>query len=152
MPTGLLLWGKIMFNTYARQVVKLAKLCAFGLLFYTIYRLFSPWKIIIEIRSVSDSSNANPSPDAGVVTSQDAIQAEVQEQTQLKKDDIEKNFGPLEESFIKSIRDPSSPNRSRDESIKLIYDVQSPKDWLDLVDGHDDHVSIPLFSCFELRV
>ncbi|KAH8812746.1 hypothetical protein F5884DRAFT_856041 [Xylogone sp. PMI_703] len=57
-----------------------------------------------------------------------------------KKDDIEKKFGSLEEEYIKSVGKPSSPpKRSRDDSIKLIYSAQSPIDWLDLVEGHDDH-------------
>ncbi|OBT48121.1 hypothetical protein VE00_01038 [Pseudogymnoascus sp. WSF 3629] len=117
---------------------RLVKLCAFGLLFATVYRLFSPWKIVIEIRSASAPPDTIPDPTPDIVV-QDDIPIEIPEEFVIN-DDIEQNFGPLEESFQKLIREPPKPpKRSRDESIKLIYDSKSPNDWLDLVEGHDDH-------------
>lgn len=120
---------------------RLVKLCAFGLLFVTIYRLFSPWTIVIEIRSASAPPGTIPDPTPDIVV-QDDIPIEIPEEF-VVNDDIEQNFGPLEESFQKLIREPPKPpKRSRDESIKLIYDIKSPNDWLDLVEGHDDHVCL----------
>jgi len=58
-----------------------------------------------------------------------------------RKEYIEVNLGNLEEAFIKSIGEQSNPpRRSRDDSIKLIYDINSTNDWLDLIEGHDEHV------------
>ncbi|KAG0647377.1 hypothetical protein D0Z07_7147 [Hyphodiscus hymeniophilus] len=57
-----------------------------------------------------------------------------------KKDYIERNFGALEKSFIESARQASNPpKRSRDDSIRLIYEISGAGDWLDLIEGHDDH-------------
>lgn len=120
---------------------RLVKLCAFGILLVTIYGLFSPWKIVIEIRSTSAPPDTVPDPTPDTVT-QDNIPIETPEEVVII-DDIKQNFGPLEESFQKLIREPPKPpKRSRDESIKLIYDSKSPDDWLDLVEGHDDHVCL----------
>jgi hypothetical protein len=110
-------------------------------LLVTIYGLFSPWKIVIEIRSTSAPPDTVPDPTPDTVT-QDNIPIETPEEVVII-DDIKQNFGPLEESFQKLIREPPKPpKRSRDESIKLIYDSKSPDDWLDLVEGHDDHVCL----------
>ena len=140
---------KIGLNSSARQLVNL---CAFGLFVLTILRLFSPWKLVsIKIRSISDPSNSNTSSSSdacgpSAISAQDGSYAKLQEQSR-QKDHIENNFGNLEEAFIKSIREPSNPpKRSRDDSIKLIYDIQSPSDWLDLIGGHDDHVCLFLFT------
>lgn len=123
---------------FIRQLVKL---CAFGLLFTTIYRLFSPWKIVIEIRSASAPPSTITDPTSDIVI-QDGIPTETPKVFVIN-DDIEQNFGPLEESFQKLIREPPKPpKRSRHESIKLIYDSKTPDDWLDLVEGHDDHVCL----------
>ena len=143
--------GQIEFNFPTRQ---LTHLCAFGLLCFAIYHLFSPWKLVIEIRSASDPSNTRWSSEtraAAVLPALGSSPAELQEQNR-KKNYIEKNFGDLEETFLKSIGRPSDPpKRSRDDSIKLIYDIQSPSDWLDLVEGHDDHVCLLFFYfCFTL--
>lgn len=120
---------------------RLVKLCAFGLLFATIYRLFSPWKIVIEIRSASAPSDTIPGPTTDIVVHDD-ISIDILEEF-IIIDDIEQNFGPLEESFQKLIREPPKPpKRSRGESIKLIYGIKGPNDWLDLVEGHDDHVCL----------
>jgi hypothetical protein len=112
--------------------------------------MFSPWKLVIEIRSTSDPTYTRWSSEthaAAVLPAQDSSRAELQEQNR-KRDYIEKNFGDLEEAFLKSIGGPSDPpKRSRDESIKQIYDIQSSSDWLDLVEGHDDHVCLLLFYC-----
>ncbi|KFX96324.1 hypothetical protein V490_03402 [Pseudogymnoascus sp. VKM F-3557] len=117
---------------------RLVKICAFGLLLGTIYGLFSPWKIIIEIRSASAPPDIIPDPTPDIVI-QDDITIETPEEF-VVIDDIKQNFGPLEESFQKLVREPPKPpKRSRDESIKLIYDSKSPDDWLDLVEGHDGH-------------
>ena len=63
-----------------------------------------------------------------------------------KKDEIDMTFGDLEEAFLKSIGQRSStPIRSRDDSIELLYNIKSPSDWLDLVEGHDHHVRTLLF-------
>ena len=117
----------------------------FALLAFATYYLFSPWKVVIEIRSASELSE----PGSGGLASA-ARPAQAQSATNLdrqgrRKDFIKENFGYLEEAFINSIGGPSSsPKRSRDESIKLLYDVASPSDWLDLIEGHDDHVISPL--------
>lgn len=119
---------------------RLVKLCAFGLLFATIYRLFSPWKIVIEIRSASAPQDTIPDPTSDIV-----VQDDIPIEKFVINDDIEQNFGPLEESFQKLIREPAKPpKRSRDESIKLIYNSKGPNDWLDLVEGQDDHVCLCL--------
>jgi hypothetical protein len=82
------------------------------------------------------------------VTTQGSKSTELQEQNR-KKDYIERNFGTLEESFMKSIGEtPRPPKRSRDDSIKLIYDIKDPSDWLDMVDAHDDHVSLLQFHLY----
>ena len=125
-----------MFNFSTRQLVKI---CAFAL-FVFIFQLLSPWKIVIEIRRATDPISSSDGSAAAVIPTQDSSRAEPQEENR-KKDYIEKNFGSLEEEFIKSIREPSSPpKRSRDDSIKLIYDTKSANDWLDLIEDHDIHV------------
>ncbi|RFU27284.1 hypothetical protein B7463_g9043, partial [Scytalidium lignicola] len=129
---------KELTGTIIRQ---LANLCVFGLLIFTIFQLFSPWRVVIERRSALDprESSTSDAGAGGVTSAQDSSQEKLQEQSP-KKDNIEKNFGNLEEEFIKSIGKPSSASkRSRDDSIKLVYNARSPSDWLDLVEGHDDH-------------
>jgi hypothetical protein len=112
---------------------------------FTIFHLFSPWKLVIERRSASNSSNTGPSPDgreAVLIPAQDSNPVELDEQSR-KKDYIESNFGDLENKFINSMGKPSvTPKRSRDDSIKLMYDTKSPGDWLDFIEGHDDHVCL----------
>jgi hypothetical protein len=101
--------------------------------------------VVIGIRSASELSEPGSGGRANA-----ARPAQAQSGTDLdrqghRKDYIKKNFGNLEEAFINSIGGPSSPpKRSRDESIKLIYDIASPGDWLDLIEGYDDHVFSPL--------
>lgn len=113
-----------------------------------IYHLFSPWRLVIEIRSASDPSSTGSSLEGhatAVIPAQDSSREESQKPSR-KKDYAEKNFGNIEEAFLRSIGEPSEgPKRSRDDSIKLIYDTNSPSDWLDLVEGHDDHVCFLLF-------
>jgi hypothetical protein len=118
----------------------MAKLCALGVFVLTIFHLFSPWKLVIQRRSESDP--------AGLIPVEDDSHAKLQEHGR-KIDYIEIKFGSLETAFLKSIGTPSEPpRRSRDDSIKLIYDTTSPNDWLDLVEGHDDHVGRLLLSRF----
>lgn len=87
---------------------------------------------------------SDPTPDrtsSVAEPAQDAIGEKVKEPSR-KKDYIEKNFGKLEEGFLKNAGAASGPpKRSRDDSIKLIYETTSANDWLDLVEGHDDHAS-----------
>jgi hypothetical protein len=130
-------------NFPARQLMHLF---AFGLLLFTIYHMFSPWKLVIEIRSTSDPSNTRWSSETSVAAELPAQESLELQEPNRKQDYIENNFGDLEETFLKSIGGPSDPpKRSRDDSIKQIYGIQSPSDWLDLVEGHDDHVCYLLF-------
>lgn len=77
-----------------------------------------------------------------VVTPHAEDTAPVKQEEARKNDVIEKNFGELEHAYLKAANSPSSPpKRSRDESIKLLYSVKSSNDWLDLIEGHDSHVS-----------
>lgn len=123
---------------------RLANVCVIALLVFIFYQLFSPWRIVIEIRSASDSSNRSSTTDGNKGT-KESINTEILEQS-VKKDYIEKEFGKLEEGFAKSIDAPSdNPIRSRDDSIKKIYEIKNPSDWLDLIDNHDDHVGFLLF-------
>ena len=111
---------------------QLASLFLFGLLLYTIFHFFSPWRLVIEIRPTRTTDL--------VVSTQSSSPTELEEPDH-KKNYIERNFGSLEEAFLKSVSEPlGSLTRSRDDSIRLIYDMKSPSDWLDLVEGHDDHV------------
>lgn len=121
----------------------MTKLCVFGWLTLVIFQLFSPWKLTIQRRSVSDSSSLTTDI-AALMPVEDDSQANPQGQGR-KKDHIERDFGDLEHAFIKSVGDPSdAPRRSRDDSIKLIYSAKSPDDWLELIRGHDDHGLMPL--------
>lgn len=114
------------------------------MLAFTIYHLFSPWKIVIETRSASDPPITSPERVTDtIIPTPDGSGAALKEQSR-KRDYIERGFGDLEQAFIKSIREPSdSPKRSRDDSIKLMYDITSASDWLNLLEGHDDHVGLP---------
>jgi hypothetical protein len=104
--------------------------------------LFSPYKLVIEIHSASDLPNKCLNLNACARLVAPTSNNEIESVDQKRKDHIEQKFGDREESYIRSIRDPSGPpKRSRDDSIKLLYSVQAPSDWLDLVEGHDDHVS-----------
>lgn len=63
-----------------------------------------------------------------MIPGQDGTRVELKEQNR-KKDYIEKNFGPLEAAFLKSNGERSNtPIRSRDDSIKLLYNIESPSD------------------------
>ena len=131
---------------------QMAKLCVLGFFVLTVFHLFSPWKLVIQKRSALDSSGSS-SHTAAPIPVLDDSRTKLYEQSR-KKDYIERDFGSLEDVFIKSIGEPSGPaRRSRDDSIKLIYDTNKPSDWLDLVGGHDDHVCpfpSPHFSAFFL--
>jgi hypothetical protein len=118
------------------------------LLAFSAYHLFSPWKLVIEIRLASDGPDTtSDGRTITVLPGKDGSQVKLKEQNR-KKDEIDKNFGDLEEAFLKSIGERSSaPIRSRDDSIELLYNIKRPDDWLDLVEGHDDHVRTLLF-CF----
>jgi hypothetical protein len=120
-------------------------LCALGLLAFSAYHLFSPWKLVIEIRLASDGSDTTSDESITVIPGKDGSHVKLKEQNR-KKDEIDKNFGDLEEAFLKSIGERSSaPIRSRDDSIELLYNIKTSSDWLDLVEGHDDHVCTLLF-------
>ena len=125
-------------------------LCALGLLAFSAYHLFSPWKLVIEIRLASDGSDTTSDGSTiTVIPGKDGSHVKLMEQNR-KKDEIDKNFGDLEEAFLKSMGERSStPIRSRDDSIELLYNIKSPSDWLDLVEGHDDHVCILLFYFYK---
>jgi hypothetical protein len=115
-----------------------------GLFALTIFHLFSPWKVVIQRRSASDSSSLSTDEAALLPVKYDS-RAKLQGQGR-KKDDIERDFGEREHAFMKPIGEPwDPPRRSRDDSIKVIYDAVSPSDWLDLVESHDDHVCPLLF-------
>lgn len=120
-----------------------------GILVFTLFQVFSPWRIVIQRRSVSAESAVEPSDLGGSkpeVPTPDAGHAEPEEEIRIK-DDIEEDFGKLEDSFLKAVGEPSNtPRRSRDHSIRLIYDAKTPNDWLDLVDGHDDNVGSTLVA------
>jgi len=65
----------------------------------------------------------------------------LKEESRSKKDVIEKEFGQLETDFLKNAQTTSNGAiRSRSESIKLIYGIQKQDEWLDLINGHDEHV------------
>jgi hypothetical protein len=121
-------------------------LCALGLLAFSAYHLFSPWRLVIEIHLASDGSDtASDGSAITVIPGKDGSHVKLTEQNR-KKDEIDQNFGDLEEALLKSIGEQSiAPIRSRDDSIGLLYNIKSPSDWLDLVEGHDDHVCILLF-------
>ena len=125
----------------------MAKLFLCGFLVLATFHLFSPWKLVIQRRSSSDMSSLG-SDAANQIPAQENSGTKLQEQDR-KVDFIESNFGSLEDAFIKSTREPAGPpRRSRDESIELIYHMESPSDWLDLVEGHDDHVRLrSLYFC-----
>jgi hypothetical protein len=108
-----------------------------GVVLFALWHFFSPWKIVIQIRPAREAVKVDE-----VVTPQAEDATPVKEEEPRKNDVIEKNFGELEQAYLKAAKSPSSPpKRSRDESIKLLYSVKSPNDWLDLIDGHDSHVS-----------
>ena len=80
-----------------------------------------------------------------MIPGKDGSHVKLMEQNR-KKDEIDKNFGDLEEAFLKSMGERSStPIRSRDDSIELLYNIKSPSDWLNLMESHDDHVCTLLF-------
>ncbi len=115
---------------------------------FVLFRLFSPYRLVIEIRSELDppskclSFNACATP---VADPPDGCISALPKQNG-REDHIEKSFGDLENAFTNSIREPSqskSSIRSRDDSIRLLYDVQNSSDWLNLVEGHDSHVCLP---------
>lgn len=110
-------------------------ICTSGLVIFMILHIFSPWTLTIKIRrSALD-------PPAAVISTQDGSNRTTLSIPGLKNDRINRSFGNLEEEFLRSIKRPSTPpKRSRDDSIKLIYDIKSPSDWLDLIEGHDEHV------------
>lgn len=124
-------------NISNRQLVNF---CLIGFLVFAVYYLFSPWRVVIEIRSASDASSTAVEADTPA-HGDDFSESPVEEIH--KTDHIDPNFGELEKAFFKSIKEPAEPpRRSRDDSIKLIYEVKSPDDWLDLIAGHDDHVGV----------
>jgi hypothetical protein len=117
----------------ARQ---LAKLWFPGFLLLAVFQLFSPWQIVVQRRSPKLSPDAI---DQNIVQQEDPVK--IQEQA-LNKDYIESNFGLLEDAYLASVgkSSVSRPIRSRDDSIRLLYSTKNATDWLNLVNGHDEHV------------
>lgn len=104
-----------------------------------LWHFFSPWQIVLQSRS------GVPVPtDVATTVVEPAHEAEdVKEPVVLKKkDDIEQQFGALEQAYLKNARTPyHKALRSRHDSIKLIYSIKKEADWQDLIDSHDSDVS-----------
>ena len=117
------------------------------LLAFGSYYLLSPWKVVIEIRSAYDLSKPGSDEPANALNPTLGGSSTLLDEARPKKDYIEPNFGDIEEAYLKSIGQPSNfAIRSRDDSIKMIYDIQDDTDWLTLIEGHDDHVCLPLLE------
>lgn len=72
--------------------------------------------------------------------------AQPDEKSSPKKDVIQKDYGHLERVYLEAANGTlnSPPKRSRDESIRFLYNVKDESDWMDLVEGHDSHVTIAI--------
>jgi hypothetical protein len=94
--------------------------------------------VVIELRADSKLSTDKAAVGGLLIPSDDSTNTQ---KPSTQRDDIEEQFGKLETEFLQSIHQkPDSLHQSRNDSIKLIYDVKSPSDWAKLIEGHDDHV------------
>ncbi|KAF3196392.1 hypothetical protein TWF191_009294 [Orbilia oligospora] len=101
-----------------------------------LWRYFSPWTIVVQRRG--NPLETTSSNDGNVSVPIDPVKS-LQESSR-GRDDIEQKLGDSEEAFLKLVGTTSKPpNLSRDGAIRMIYDIEEGEDWLDLIEGQDDH-------------
>ncbi|KAF3078607.1 mitochondrial inner membrane protein required for protein import, variant 3 [Orbilia oligospora] len=101
-----------------------------------LWRYFSPWTIVVQRRG--NSLETTSSNDGNVSVPIDPVKS--LQGSSRGRDDIEQKLGDSEEAFLKLVGTTSKPpNLSRDGAIRMIYDIEEGEDWLDLIEGQDDH-------------
>ncbi|KAJ6264117.1 hypothetical protein Dda_0259 [Drechslerella dactyloides] len=114
--------------------------CGYVLLALALWHFCSPYQIVLQSRSQPD-----PTSDTSIDIATDSPVQSADSIGEKVKDTIDKNYGPLEQSYLAQISTVNSGSvganiyRSRDESIKLVYGITKSADWLDLVESQDDH-------------
>jgi hypothetical protein len=129
--------GPLQLMLGSRQWTKLSLV---AILIAALWHFFSPWQIVLQSRS--EVRNAASRTNQGDTAVQQEEHVSTSEHIEVKRDEIERDFGDLERSLMKDAKSVSNRGlRSRDDSIRLIYGIKKQEDWLDLIGSHDSHVS-----------
>lgn len=112
-----------------------------ALVLLLLWHYFSPWAIVVQRRANSSDTASNVTITDGVSTPTDPVESP--QETSRGSDNIEQKLGDSEEAFLSLVGTASAPpSISRDDAIRMIYDIEKREDWLELIERQDDHVSI----------